>query len=155
MRSAFSTIIVHSLLFIAAAVAAYIFVSSLYNNLYQIKGAMEIRENLLSSRLKTVFDIDSCFYDNSTTILSLYLTNRGAEPLDPNKLTLFLNGVLHSIESVSFVYVINDDNVWEKYETIKITTSVSPGTYNVKVVASNGAYDEKTIYITDTSCSIL
>jgi len=155
MRAAFSTIIVHSLLFISASIATYIFLSSLYSNLYQIKGAMEIREDIISSRLKTIFDIDSCLYDNTTGTLSLYLTNRGSEPLDPRKLTLFVNGVLYNINSVSFVYVINDDNVWEKFETIKIDTNSSTGTFVVKVLASNGAYDEKTIYITNLSCSIL
>ena len=155
MRGAFSTILVHSLLFIAAAVATYLFITSLYKNLYDIQGAMHERERIISNRMKTIFDIDSCSYNNTTSTLSLYLTNRGTVALDPNKLNVFINGVLVTVDDVSFVNIVNDNGIWERYETIKIDLQTNEGEKFVKVVASNGAYDEKTIYISGSTCTII
>jgi len=153
-KSAFSTILVHALLFIAAAIATYLFVSSLYKSLYDIQGAMQQREQLMSNRLKTMFTIDSCTYDNLTGQVSIYLTNIGYVPLDPTKLKVFENGILINNTTVSFAYQINPNNAWERYEVIKITFNSSTGTQDVRVVAANGAYTDAILYITLSSCTV-
>jgi archaellum component FlaF (FlaF/FlaG flagellin family) len=153
-RAAFSTILAHALLFIAAAVATYLFVSSLYKSLYDIQGAMQQREQLMSDRLKTIFTIDSCSYNNTTNQISIYLTNIGYVALDPTKLKVFVNGILVNNTTTMFAYQINPNDAWERYETIKIVFNYTTGTIDVKVVASNGAYTDSILYITNTSCTI-
>ncbi len=156
MRSAFSTIIVHVILFIAAAVIAYLFVSSVYNSLYDIQGAMLENQKNTADRIRTIFDIDSCAYDNVTYTLSLYLTNRGSVTIPTDNINLFIDGIYTPISNVTFVKNINYDSGWDKYEVIEINaTKTLTGQHLVKVVVSNGASDEKTISISGASCTIV
>jgi len=149
----FSTIIASAILFIAAAVAAYIFVSGAMGSLSNLQGAIIEREKLISSRLQSIIDIDACSYDNTTNIVSFYVTNRGTYPLNASMTKIFINGILFN-STIDFVQKIYNDPAWNRYETIRISVTLSPGVYQVRVVSSVGSYDEKIAYITNTSCSI-
>jgi len=149
----FSTIIASAILFIAAAVAAYIFVSGAMSSLSNLQGAMIERESLISSRLQSIIDIDACSYNNATNLASFYVTNRGTYPLNASMTKIFINGVLFS-STVDFVQKIYNDSAWNRYETIRISVTLPPGVYQVRVVSSVGSYDEKIAYITSTSCSV-
>jgi len=149
----FSTIIASAILFIAAAVAAYIFVSGAMSSLSNLQGAMIERENLISSRLQSIIDIDACSYNNSTNTASFYVTNRGTYPLNASLTKIFINGILFN-STINFVQKIYNDSAWNRYETISISVNLTPGVYQVRIISSVGSYDEKIAYITNTSCSL-
>lgn len=152
MRS-ISTIIASAILFIAAAVAAYIFVSTAMSSLSDLQGAVIVREKAISARLQSIIDIDACSYDNTTSIASFYVTNRGTEPLNASLTKIFVNGILYN-STITFADKIYNDSAWDRYETIKISVPLTPGVYQIRIVSSVGSYDEKIAYITNTSCSL-
>ncbi|MEM4511599.1 MAG: hypothetical protein QXD25_02185, partial [Nanopusillaceae archaeon] len=68
-----ATVISYVLLFIVTIVAAYLFASGLFKNIAEIQGAIISREKIISDRLQSVIDIDSCSYENG--VVSFYVTN--------------------------------------------------------------------------------
>jgi len=149
----FSTIIASVILFIAAAIAAYIFVSGAMSSLSDLQNAMIEREQLISSRLQSIIDIDACSYNNTTNVASFYVTNRGTNPLNASLTEIYIDGVLFN-STISFAEKLYNDSAWDPHETIAISVNLTPGVYQVKVVSSVGSYDEKIAYITNTSCDV-
>ncbi|MEM0379287.1 MAG: hypothetical protein QXO07_02120 [Candidatus Aenigmatarchaeota archaeon] len=147
-----ATVISYVLLFIVTIVAVYLLASGLFKNIAEIQGAIISREKIISDRLQSVIDIDSCSYENG--VVSFYVTNRGNTILNPNLTKFFINGRYSEI-SISFAYKIFNDSAWHKHETLKISVfNLSDGIYSVKVVSNVGSYDEKIVYIYNNTCSL-
>ncbi|MEM4571284.1 MAG: hypothetical protein QW038_01170 [Nanopusillaceae archaeon] len=147
-----ASVISYVLLFIVTIIATYLFASGLFKNIADLQGAIISREKIISDRLQSIIDIDSCSYENE--ILYLYVTNRGNTILNPNLTKMFINGRFNDT-SISFSYKIFNDSVWHKHETIKISVyGIQTGTYSVKIVSNVGSYDEKIVYIYNNTCSL-
>ncbi|AMD30062.1 hypothetical protein Nps_03420 [Candidatus Nanopusillus acidilobi] len=78
MKTQFGTILVEIILFIVAGIAAYIFVSTAYNNLNGISNAAVANSKSLQNQLNTYITLDSCAYNSTTNLLYFYVTNRGS-----------------------------------------------------------------------------
>ncbi|BFI73336.1 hypothetical protein YN1_3230 [Nanoarchaeota archaeon] len=158
MKSQFGTIIVEIILFIVAAIAAYIFISVAYTNLNGINNAAIANSKSLENQLNTYITLDSCAYNSSTNLLYFYVTNRGNVVLNQNLTLLFINGQLINNTIIQIANSYTGTNAWGPYDTIVIITniSISTGFYNVKVVADTGAYAQNIIYVNTTSstCTI-
>ncbi|MGB9674528.1 MAG: hypothetical protein ACPLX8_00185 [Nanopusillaceae archaeon] len=153
MKSQFGTIIVEVILFIVAAVASYILISSAYNSLNKISNAAYANAESLQNMLQTYITIDSCAYNSTTNLLYVYVTNRGNNILNQNLTQFFVNGVLVNNKTVRIAYSYTGTQVWGPYDTIVIISNISLGTdfYQVKVVADSGAFAQNIIYVNTTA----
>ncbi|MGC9079205.1 MAG: hypothetical protein ACP5G1_00510 [Nanopusillaceae archaeon] len=153
MKSQFGTIIVEVILFIVAAVASYILISSAYNSLNKISNAAYANAESLQNMLQTYITIDSCAYNSTTNLLYVYVTNRGNNILNQNLTQFFVNGVLVNNKTVRIAYSYTGTQVWGPYDTIVIISNISLGTdfYQIKVVADSGAFAQNIIYVNTTA----
>ncbi|MFP3256665.1 MAG: hypothetical protein RXO36_02535 [Candidatus Nanopusillus acidilobi] len=158
MKTQFGTILVEIILFIVAGIAAYIFVSTAYNNLNGISNAAVANSQSLQNQLNTYITLDSCAYNSTTNLLYFYVTNRGSVVLNQNLTLLFINGELINNTKIYIANSYTGTSAWGPYDTIAIVTNISITTnfYQVRIVASTGAYTENTIYINTTAstCTI-
>ncbi|BBL45909.1 hypothetical protein MJ1_0772 [Nanobdella aerobiophila] len=158
MKSQFGTIIVEVILFIVAAIAAYIFVSTAYTNLNDISNAATANSKSLESQLQTYITIDSCAYNSSTDLLYIYSTNRGNNVLNQNLTLLFINGVLINNTIITIANSNTGTAAWGPYDTILIESNITLNSnfYNIKLVTDTGASAENIIYVNTTSniCTI-
>ncbi len=152
MRGQFATIIVNIILFISAAILTYLFVSSSYNSLNNINNAAISRQELISNKLNTIIQIDSCAYDNSSRNLILYVKNYGNTLLNQSNTVLFVNGYLKENITINLVQCPNEINIWAPNCIISINTSWnSNGYYYIKVVSEYGVDDQKLIFVNVSS----
>lgn len=152
MRSQFGLIVLEISFFIIALIAGYIFISMAYSNVNNIVGAMNLRQQIETSKILTDIRILSCSYDKKSKILSIYVGNYGNQFLNQSQTVLFLNGSYVS-STVSLVYTTSNTGYWGPNDIIVLNTSLSnSGLYDVTVVASNGVKASGRIYV-DTSAS--
>jgi archaellum component FlaF (FlaF/FlaG flagellin family) len=159
MKNQFGTILVEIILFIVAGIAAYIFISTTYNSLNEISNAAIANSQSLQNQLNTYITLDSCAYDNTTNLLYFYVTNRGNIVLNQNLTLLFINGVLVNNTRIYIANSYTGTSAWGPYDTIVIVTNISVTTnfYQVKIVASTGAYTQNLVYVnrTASTCTVV
>jgi archaellum component FlaF (FlaF/FlaG flagellin family) len=159
MKTQFGTILVEIILFIVAGIAAYIFVSTAYNNLNGISNAAIANSQSLQNQLNTYITLDSCAYNNTTDLLYFYVTNRGSIVLNQNLTLLFINGVLVNNTITHIANSYTGTSAWGPYDTIVIVANISVTTnfYQVKIVASTGAYTQNLVYVNRTvgTCTVV
>ena len=131
----------------------YIFVSTAYNNLNGISNAAVANSQSLQNQLNTYITLDSCAYNSTTNLLDFYVTNRGSVVLNQNLTLLFINGGLINNTQIYIANSYTGTSAWGPYDTIAIVANISVTTnfYQVRIVASTGAYTQNLIYVNTTA----
>jgi archaellum component FlaG (FlaF/FlaG flagellin family) len=140
----FSVAMSHIIFFIATLIAVAIAVAAISVALKGLSYAMTTKTQLSTNQISTYIKIVDGGADQNTNHLWVYVKNLGETTLDVNKMDIFVNN--------KYISSCNEDNVICTDESgdyklspdelldVNITTPLSSGSYDVKVVTQYGVY---------------
>lgn len=132
----------HLIFFIAAMIIATGVVAVIYTNVNSFVGASRESSNTISKQLTTDITIinDPSIIPRTGNNYTFYVKNTGKSNLDPQLVTVIINGEVIPFNNV-LVTVMGGTDMWRPADVLQITVNypgMPSGDNNIRIISENG-----------------